>query len=59
MDGGAPQEHDYSGKIVLTVPSALMWLFAYTQHVENRQHIQAFPPISPVSGAVPKMGITG
>src|SRR5258708_40010180 len=30
-----------------------MWLFAYTQHVENRHHFQAFPPISPVSVAVP------
>jgi len=42
-----------SGKIALTVPSALLWLFAYTQHAWNRHHFQAFPPISPVSGAVP------
>jgi hypothetical protein len=42
-----------SGKIALTVPSALLWLFAYTQHAWYRQHFQAFPPISPVSGALP------
>jgi hypothetical protein len=45
-----------SGKIALTVPSALLWLFAYTHHAWNRHHFQAFPSISPVSGAVPQQG---
>ena len=30
-----------------------MCCFAYTQHVQNRHNVQAFPPLSPVSGAVP------
>jgi len=41
-----------SGKIALTVPSAL-WLFSYAQHAEDRRRFQAFPPLSPVSVAVP------
>src|SRR6266446_135001 len=45
----------YSGKIALTVPSARLGLFAYTQHAWDRCHFQAFPPISPVSVAVPAL----
>lgn len=41
------------GKIALTVALAPLSCFAYTQHVCNRHLFQAFPPSSPVSGAVP------
>ena len=42
-----------AGNIVLTVPSALMCLFAYSHHAEHRHNFQAFPPISPVCVAAP------
>jgi hypothetical protein len=53
MDGGAPQEHDYSGKIASTCPLALLCGFAYTQDAKDRLNFQATPPFSPVNVAVP------
>jgi hypothetical protein len=31
-------------KLRLAVPSALLWLFAYTQHTWDHSYLQAFPP---------------
>jgi hypothetical protein len=42
MDSGAPQDYDYSDKIAQAVPSALLGLFAYTQHAWNRLHFKPF-----------------